>query len=102
MLYGDTPITRQDIENLPIEDLNNFVEQLRIRRLRAYTVYQAAQEAKAEKQFNAIQNLLDKRIEQFTKKLEVVDKGLTALEKYALDILSARAALGHDIQQNRS
>jgi hypothetical protein len=97
MLFNDTPITRASIENLPIEQLDQFVQELQVRRLKAYTVYQAAQEAKYEKQLNSTQEHLDKRLEQFAKKLVTVDKGLSDLEKYALEILTARMALGHDI-----
>lgn len=95
--FGDTPINRASIEQLPVKDLQEFIAQLQTRRLRAYTVYQAAQEAKHEKLLDATQANLDKRIEQFAKKLISVDKGLSDLEKYAVEILSCRMALGHDI-----
>jgi hypothetical protein len=97
--FKDTPITRASIENLPIEQLNSFIAELQTRRLKSYTIYQAAQEAKHEKQLNNTQDHLEKRLEQFAKKLLSVDKGLADLEKYALEILTARMALGHDISQ---
>lgn len=96
-ITSDTPINRASIENLPVKELENFIAQLQTRRLRAYTVYQAAQEAKHEKSLDATQAQLEKRIEQFSKKLVTVDKGLSDLEKYAVEILSCRMALGHDI-----
>lgn len=95
--FNDTPITRASIENLPVDQLDQFVQELQKRRLRAYTVYKAAQEAKYEKELSKTQETLDKRLEQFAKKLVAVDKGLSDLERYAIDILSARMALGHDI-----
>jgi hypothetical protein len=97
MQFHDTPIDRVTFDQLPISELNDFIAQLQTRRLRAYTVYQAAQEAKANKQADATQASLDKRIEQFQKKLISVDKGLSDLEKYAVEILSMRMALGHKI-----
>lgn len=97
MQFHDTPIDRVTFDQLPISELNDFIAQLQSRRLRAYTVYQAAQEAKANKQADATQASLDKRIEQFQKKLISVDKGLSDLEKYAVEILSMRMALGHKI-----
>lgn len=93
----DTPIDRASIEQLPIAELQDFIAQLQVRRLRAHTVYQAAQEAKAEKELGNTQTHLDKRLEQFAKKLISVDKGIADLEKYAIEILTARMALGHDI-----
>lgn len=102
VLFNDTPIDRETIENLPIDKLNEFVAQLQERRLRAYTIYKAAQEAKAEKELNSTQELLSKRLEQFTKKLITVDKGLSDLERYAVDILTARMALGHNISSQVS
>ena len=95
--FHDTPIDRITFDQLPIDELNDFIAQLQTRRLRAYTVYQAAQEAKANKQADATQASLDKRIEKFKKKLISVDKGLSDLEKYAVEIFSMRMALGHQI-----
>lgn len=95
--FNDTPINRASIESLPVKDLEAFIAQLQTRRLRAYTVYQAAQEAKHEKELDTTQANLDKRIEQFRKKLISVDKGLSDLERYAVEILSCRMALGHDL-----
>ncbi len=93
--FADTPINRATIESLPIDKLQDFITELQTRRLRAYTVYQAAQEAKHEKALDKTNALLDKRLEQFAKKLISVDKGLSDLEKYAVEILSCRQELGH-------
>lgn len=93
--FADTPIDRASIEALPVDKLHEFIGELQVRRLRAFTVYQAAQEAKHEKTLDKTNDLLDKRLEQFAKKLISVDKGLSDLEKYAVEILSCRQALGH-------
>lgn len=97
-MFNDTPVTRADISELPVASLRAFIDKLRERRMRAYTVYMAAQEAKREKHINSQQELLDKRIAQFEKKLQTVDKGLQDLERYALDILTARQSVGHIIE----
>ncbi len=44
----DTPIHRATLSELPIEEIEKLVESMRERRMRAYTAYQLAQEAKAK------------------------------------------------------
>jgi hypothetical protein len=95
----DTPIHRATIEEMPVDMLDEFIAALQERRLKAYNIYQAAQEARAQRDIEKQSDHLIKLYDRFVKKHETTLKGLEALEKCALDILATRLALGHDISQ---
>ena len=95
--YNDTPITRTSIADMPIEQLQAFTAELQERRLRAFSIYQAAKEAKEEKAHGSQAEQLSKKLDTFVKKAEAAEKALQVLEKLAVDILSLRLALGHEI-----
>jgi len=90
----DTPFQRASIKDIPIEELETRLEALRSRRLAAYTIYQAGQEAKkrAKDEKTALQ--IEKACEQVAKLLETVDKNLEKLEKKVLDIQALRLIMG--------
>jgi hypothetical protein len=93
----DTPIKRATIEEMPVDMLDKFIDALQARRLQAYNIYQAAQEARAQRDYEKQSDNLIKLYDRFIKKHETVLKGLEALEKTALDILATRLSLGHNI-----
>jgi hypothetical protein len=98
MNFNDTPITRVSILEMPVDQLQEFVEHLQERRLKSYNIYMAAQEIKQEKLAGNQAEQLSKRLTQFISKHETVLKGLSALEKYASEIVGLRLALGHSPQ----
>lgn len=96
--FADTPIKRVSILEMPIDQLQEFVASLQERRLRSYNLYQAALQAKQEKQAGTEAEQYEKRLTQFVSKHETVLKGLSALEKYASEIAAYRLAYGHSPQ----
>lgn len=93
--FNDTPIQRVTILDMPADQLQEFVASLQERRLRSLKIYELAQEAKKNKEADKQSAELDKRLTQFISKHETVLKSLSALEKYAVDIIGLRLALGH-------
>jgi hypothetical protein len=93
----DTPIIRASIEQLTEEDLHARLDQLRERRLKAYTIYQAGIELKARAAADKALAGLDKKLDQLKKQLETVDKALDKLEKLTLDIQALRLIAGDSI-----
>lgn len=98
LAFNDTPISRVSIQDMPVDQLQEFVASLQERRLKSYNIYQAAQEAKQEKLAGTQAEQYEKRLTQFISKHETVLKGLSALEKYANEIIAYRLAQGHSPQ----
>lgn len=90
----DNPIDRASILAMSNDELDQFIEGIRERRLRAQAVYQEAQEAKAAKQADKDAESLVKYLEKFAKVAEKVDKNISDLEKAAKEIRGIRLALG--------
>lgn len=93
----DTPINRATIEQLPIEDLQNFIGRLAQRRLASYNIYLAGLEAKKLKSAEASASGMDKALEQFLKAYETSGKTIEKLEKLALAIQGYRLVLGDKV-----
>lgn len=93
----DTPFHRASIKEIPIDELEERLEKLRVRRLASYTIYQAGQEAKQRAKDVKTAQQFEKACEQVAKLLETVDKNIEKLEKKVLDIQALRLIMGDDI-----
>ena len=90
----DTPIDRASLSMLPIEDALAFVQRIRERRLKAYSIYEAGKIAAQRKQEAAAMMGMNKRLEQFEKVAKKMLGDLEKLEKYANEIQGYRLILG--------
>jgi uncharacterized tellurite resistance protein B-like protein len=90
----DTPIHRASISELSDEQLDKLIESMRERRMRSYTLFQQAQQAKAELKEQKDKDRYEHLMKMAEKKLESVDKGLEALSKYVNEMRAIQLVLG--------
>lgn len=90
----DTPFNRASIKELTADQLVALVEQMRERRMKSYTAYQEAQEAKARLKEQKDKDRFEHVLKMFEKKLNTVDSGLEALSKYAAELKVLNLVLG--------
>lgn len=90
----DTPITRASINDLTPSQLEALVVQMQERRVRSYTAYQAAMEAKAKIKEEKDRGRYEKVLDMYAKKLEVAEKALDAASKYANELKVLELVLG--------
>lgn len=93
----DTPINRASIAQMPIADVEKFVEGLQFRRLQSYNIYQAGLEAKARAKHDKDAVQLEKALDQLLKALEAATKALDKAQKKATDVQALRLALGETL-----
>lgn len=90
----DTPITRASINDLTPDQLNELVERMQERRMRSYTAFQLAQEAKAKIKEEKDKARYEKVLDMCGKKLEAAEKALDAASKYANELKVLQLVLG--------
>jgi hypothetical protein len=90
----DTPITRASIGELSTEQLEQLVTHMQERRMRQYTAYQLAQEAKAKIKEEKDKARYDKVLDMLAKKLEVSHKAIEAASKYVQELKVLELVLG--------
>jgi hypothetical protein len=90
----DTPIRMASIRELTMDQLADLVERMRSRRLRLYSAFQEAKEAKARLEHDKAVDRYQHVLEMFEKKLKTVDSGLEALSKYSNELQGLRIIIG--------
>lgn len=93
----DTPINRATIEQLPIEDLHDFIGRLQQRRLNSYNIYLAGLEAKKLKAASSASGGMSKALDNFIKTYQTAEKNIEKLKKLALEIQGYRLVLGDKV-----
>jgi molecular chaperone GrpE (heat shock protein) len=93
-LPQDTPIRRASIAELPIDEIEKLVEQFRERRMRSYTAFEAAQQAKAKMKEEKDKERYSKLLVMLEKKIETIDKALEAAGKYVTELKVLELVLG--------
>ena len=78
----DTPVSRATVSQLTPQQLEELVESMRERRMRAHNAYQIAQEAKKKAKLEKDKARYDKLLDMLGKKLEGTEKALDACSKY--------------------
>lgn len=91
---ADTPIHRAAINELTVTELETLVEQMRERRMRSFTAYEAAKAAKEKIKEEKDKERYQRVLVMLEKKLETVDKGLAALSKYVTELKALELVLG--------
>lgn len=81
-LPQDTPVHRATIKELSPQQLEELVDSMRERRMRAQKAYEIAQEAKAKLKLEKDKARYDKLLEMLGKKIEGIDKALESAGKY--------------------
>lgn len=90
----DTPITRASIKDLTIDQLEQLVEHMQDQRMRSYTAFQAALEAKAKIKEEKDKARYEKVLDMCGKKFEAADKALEAASKYVSELKVLQLVLG--------
>jgi molecular chaperone GrpE (heat shock protein) len=90
----DTPIHRATLSELSVEQIEALVESMRERRMRSYTAYQLAQEAKKKMKEEKDKLRYEKILTMFQKKLDSVDKALDTMSKYLNEMKVMELVLG--------
>lgn len=90
----DTPITRASIPDLTPDQMIELVEHMQERRMRSYTAYQLAQEAKAKIKEEKDKARYEKVLEMAAKKFESIDKALADVSKYTNELKVLQLVLG--------
>lgn len=90
----DTPIHRATLSELPLDEIEKLVESMRERRMRSYTAYQIAMEAKKTIKLENDKLRYDKLLDMYQKKLDSVDKNLDAMSKYLNEMKVMELVLG--------
>lgn len=92
-LAFDTPTHRRHINEMPDDEIELLLEDLRVRRLQAYNAYAEGQElkkqAKTEKQYDRLVkvcNRMEKEISAIDTKLEKLDVMVRELRALRLEI----------------
>ncbi len=93
-LPQDTPIHRTTLSEMSIDQIETLVESMRERRMRSYTAYQIAMEAKKTMKLEKDKLRYDKLLSMYEKKLESVDKNLEAMSKYLNEMKVMELVLG--------
>lgn len=83
-------ITRETIEHMNDDQLDEMLEGIRTRRMQAHLIYQQHVEAKEQAAMLKAAAKLDKKCEQIIKSLDSVDKQLIKLERYVQELRSLR------------
>jgi ribosomal protein S11 len=91
---ADTPINRASIKELSIDELEALVVRMQERRMRSYTAYQAAQEAKEKIKHEKDSARYEKVLEMAGKKFEAAEKALEAASKYVNELKVLQLMLG--------
>lgn len=90
----DTPITRASIQDLTPTQLEELVGSMQERRMRSYTAYQLAQEAKKKIKDEQDKLRYQRVLDLFYKKMETTDRALSQLSKYVSELKVLELTLG--------
>ena len=86
----DTPAHRANVGQLSDEEIDTLMNEVRERRLRAFTVYSEAQELKQKARNTKTREQIQKFLDMFDKELKAADKAMEKLEARALKIRALR------------
>lgn len=90
----DTPIQRASINDLTLSQLEELVTYMQEQRMRSYTSYQLAQEAKAKIKAEKDKARFEKVLNMAGKKFEMIDKALADVSKYVNELKVLELVLG--------
>lgn len=93
----DTPINRASLDKLPVQDMLDYVDRIRVRRLAPLAIYEAGLLAKEKAGKIAAAEQMKKRLDQFAAADKTVRNSLEKMMKYAQEIQGFRIILGDDI-----
>lgn len=91
---ADTPIHRASINEMTADEIEKLVEQMRERRMRAYTAYQQLMEEKAKIKEERDKARYDKVLGMLEKKLAAAEKALDDASKYSNELKVLALVLG--------
>lgn len=91
-------IDPHNLDALTEDQIDNMLEQIRERRLRALRLYQQAEEEKAQKQYDVASEKLDNQIRLLDGNIKRMDQALNALDKRINNVRALRLQLGRPIE----
>ncbi len=93
-LPQDTPIRRASIGDMSLEQVLELVEQMQERRMRQHTLYEAAQQVKAQIKEQKDRERFDHLLRMTEKKLKTIDTNLESVSKYLNELKVLELVLG--------
>lgn len=92
----DTPLFRATLADMPDDEIDALIVEMRQRRMKAHEQYVAAQAAKRERANAATLRRLNHTLDMFQKELKAADKAIEKLEKRAMALRVCRLELGDE------
>lgn len=93
-LPQDTPVHRATVKELTPQQLEELVDSMRERRMRAQKAYELAQEARAKLKEEKDRARYDKVLSMLQKKIDACEKALDAAGKYITELKALELVLG--------